>query len=153
MNALELRIPPPAVAILVALGMWAIASATTRLELPPDTRVAVAIALFLFGGAIALAGTIAFRRAKTTVNPMKPEFTSSLVTAGIYRVTRNPMYLGLLFVLVAWSIFLSAPWALLGPAVFIAYMNRFQIAPEERVLSSMFGAAYSDYKSRIRRWL
>jgi len=153
MNALDLKIPPPAVAISIALAMWGIAAASTRLDLPSDLRVVVAAALFLAGGGIALAGTIAFRRAKTTVNPMKPQATSSLVTGGIYRVTRNPMYLGLLFVLLAWAIFLASPWTLLGPVAFIAYMNRFQIAPEERVLSSLFGAAYSEYKSRIRRWL
>ena len=84
---------------------------------------------------------------------MKPQTTSSLVCSGIYRVTRNPMYLGLVFVLVAWAVFLSSAWALLGPMAFALYMNRFQIAPEERVLSSMFGASYSDYLSRVRRWL
>jgi protein-S-isoprenylcysteine O-methyltransferase Ste14 len=153
MRALELKIPPPAVAVLMAIAMWGIASFTPTLDIPAGIRMAVAIAVFLCGGGIALAGTVAFRRAKTTVNPMKPEATSSLVTTGIYTITRNPMYLGLFFVLVAWAIFLSSAWALAGPIAFIAYMNRFQIGPEERVLASMFGSAYSDYKSRIRRWL
>lgn len=150
---LELKIPPLAVAVLFAGAMWGIASVTPGLEIPVMIRVVVAIAVFLAGGGVALAGTAAFRRAKTTANPMKPETTSSLVTTGIYKVTRNPMYVGVLLALVAWAIFLSSAWALAGPVAFVAYMNRFQIAPEERVLSSMFGAAFSDYKSRIRRWL
>lgn len=63
------------------------------------------------------------------------------------------MYLGLLFVLVAWAFFLSSYWALLGPLAFVLYMNRFQIAPEERVLLGMFGPGYAAYKARVRRWL
>lgn len=63
------------------------------------------------------------------------------------------MYLGLLFILIAWAVFLSSAWALIGPLAFVLYMNRFQIAPEERALSAMFGISYSAYKSRVRRWL
>jgi len=84
---------------------------------------------------------------------MKPEKASSLVTTGIYRFTRNPMYLGLLFVLFAWAVFLASVWALLGPVAFVFYIDRFQIAPEEAILAGMFGAAYTEYKARVRRWL
>ena len=84
---------------------------------------------------------------------MKPEAASSLVTGGIYRVTRNPMYVGLLFVLVAWAAFLWAPWAMLGPILFVTYMNRFQIRPEERTLMRTFGDDYARYKIAVRRWL
>ena len=98
------------------------------------------------GGCISLAGIVSFRRAKTTVNPLKPESTASLVTAGIDRFTRNPMYLGLLFVLLAWAVFLSSAWALVGPIAFVLYINRFQIVPEERVMATMFGVSYSEYK-------
>jgi len=73
--------------------------------------------------------------------------------AGIYRFTRNPMYVGLALVLLGWAALLSSPWALLGPLVFVLYINRFQIAPEERVLSAKFGAAYTEYIARVRRWL
>ncbi len=153
MHALELKIPPPAVAVLIAGAMWGISLVTPLLEMPALIRVAAALAIALAGGGFSLAGIISFWRAKTTVNPMKPETTSSLVCSGIYRVTRNPMYVGLLFVLVAWAVFLSSVWALLGPLVFVFYINRFQIAPEERVLSAMFGTSYSAYRSRVRRWL
>ena len=116
-------------------------------------RVAAAVIIALAGGGFSLAGIISFRRAQTTVNPMKPETTSSLVCSGIYRITRNPMYVGLLVVLVAWSVFLSSAWALLGALVFVLYINRFQIAPEERALSSKFGKEYAAYKQSARRWL
>jgi protein-S-isoprenylcysteine O-methyltransferase Ste14 len=153
MQALELKIPPPAVAALIAGAMWGISLVTPSLDVPRLIRVVAAIAIAVAGGGIALSGAVSFRRAGTTVNPMKPETASSLVTTGIYRVTRNPMYVGDLFVLVAWAIFLSAPWALVGALAFVLYMNRFQIAPEERVLSAMFGTGYATYKARVRRWL
>src|SRR5450631_3005379 len=149
MQALELKIPPPAVTVLIAGAMWVVSLVTPSLDVPRLIRVVAAIAIAVAGGGIALSGAVSFRRAGTTINPMKPETTSSLVTTGIYRVTRNPMYVGILFVLVAWAIFLAAPWALVGPLAFVLYMNRFQIAPEERVLSALFGADYCSYKARV----
>ena len=127
--------------------------ATPVVEVPRVIRAAAAIAFALAGIGTAVAGFVAFRRAKTTVNPLKPETSSSLVTSGVYRLTRNPMYVGLALVLLAWAVFLSCAWALPGPVVFILYMNRFQIGPEERVLSGIFGAAYSAYQAKVRRWL
>ena len=153
MNALELKVPPPVVALLVAAAMWGITMISAPIEVPNVVRYAVAATIAIAGGCIDLAGLIGFRRAKTTVNPLKPGNTTSLVTAGIYRFTRNPMYLGLLFLLLAWAVFLSSAWALVGPVAFVLYIDRFQIAPEERVLATMFGATFSEYKARARRWL
>jgi protein-S-isoprenylcysteine O-methyltransferase Ste14 len=153
MNSLELKIPPPAVAALVAAIMWGISLITPLLEIALFTRVSAAIMFALAGSGFSLAGVISFRRAKTTVNPMKPETATSLVSTGIYRVTRNPMYVGLLLVLIAWAAYLTSAWALLGPLGFVLYISRFQIAPEERVLSTLFGAEYTAYQSKVRRWL
>ncbi len=153
MQTLELKIPPPAVALIIAGSMWGISLIAPPLEVAAFMRVAAAATIALAGMGISLAGIVAFRRAHTTVNPMKPETTSSLVCSGIYTATRNPMYVGVLFVLIAWAVFLSSAWTLFGPVAFVLYINRFQIAPEERVLLAMFGADYSAYKSRVRRWL
>jgi len=153
MQALELKIPPPAVAVVMAGAMWGVSMVAPLLEVPTFIRVGAAATIGLAGVGFSLAGIISFRRARTTVNPMKPETTTSLVCSGIYRVTRNPMYVGLLFVLVAWAVFLCSAPALLGPVAFVLYINQFQIAPEERVLSAMFGTGYSAYKSRVRQWL
>ena len=84
---------------------------------------------------------------------MRPQNTSSLVTRGIYGFTRNPMYLGLALALLGWAAFLSAAWPLLGPPLFVAYVNIFQIRPEERVLSGLFGDEYTRYTRRVRRWI
>lgn len=153
MQALELKIPPPVVALIVVALMWLLAHAAPTLDVPAPLRVACAAIIGLVGAAIGVAGKVGFRRAGTTANPMKPEKASALVTGGIYRLTRNPMYLSLLLLLVAWAVFLASGWALLGPPAFVLYIGRFQVAPEERALSAMFGADYAAYKSRVRRWL
>jgi len=153
MNALELKVPPPIVALLLSLLMWGVSRITMTLDVDGAVRVMVAMAIALIGGAFSFAGITELRRAQTTLNPLKPETASSPVTGGIYRVTRNPMYVGLLLVLVAWAAFLCAPWAAAGPLTFVAYMTRFQIVPEERALLSAFGATYGSYQTRVRRWL
>jgi protein-S-isoprenylcysteine O-methyltransferase Ste14 len=153
MNTLELKVPPPAVALICGLAIWGLSLLTSRVEVSFSVRIVMSVAVALIGGAFSLLGAIAFRRAQTTVNPMKPERASSLVTGGVYQVTRNPMYVGLLFVLVGWAAFLAAPWSFVGPVAFVLYISRFQITPEERVLTPLFGEAYTNYKTRVRRWL
>jgi protein-S-isoprenylcysteine O-methyltransferase Ste14 len=154
MRFLELRIPPPLVGLIIAGAMWVIASSLPPLlPLPASIRLPAAGVLTLAGVAIALSGVISFRRAQTTVNPLKPETSTSLVSTGIYRITRNPMYLGMLAVLLAWAAHLPSVLALLGPVAFSLYITRFQIIPEERALHSLFGAAFVEYTHKVRRWL
>lgn len=153
MKTLELKIPPPAVALLVAIAMWLAAIASTSLAFILPTRLAIALAVAALGVAISTAGTVSFWRAKTTVNPTRPEAASSLVATGIYRLTRNPMYLGLLLVLAGWAIYLSNAVTFVGPLLFLLYINRFQIVPEERALAARFGMAFEDYRRRTRRWI
>jgi protein-S-isoprenylcysteine O-methyltransferase Ste14 len=150
---LELKIPPPAVAALMAGVMWGISLVAPSIDVSERIRVGAAAMIALAGVALSIAGIIAFRLARTTINPMKPEATSSLVRSGVYRFTRNPMYLGLCVLLIAWAVFLACPWALLGPLAFVLYMDRFQIGPEERALSALFGEEYSAYRSTVHRWL
>jgi len=153
MRALELKVPPPVVALLVGAAMWFATPQRASLELPLVVRIVAFVVIALAGGATALAGDREFKRARTTINPFKPENSTALVTSGIYRFTRNPMYVGLTLVLLGWAAFLGSAWALLGPLIFVLYISRFQIGPEERVLSAKFGAAYTEYTARVRRWL
>jgi protein-S-isoprenylcysteine O-methyltransferase Ste14 len=153
MKSLELLIPPPVVAAVVAVAMWGVSLVAPRLHMPAPVRLIACDAFVCLGLVFSVAGVVSFRRARTTINPTKPEAASSLVTSGIYRVTRNPMYVGLSFVLTAWAVFLSSAWALLGPLLFVRYIGRFQIAPEERILSKLFGSEYTAYQERVRRWL
>jgi len=153
MRFLELRIPPLAVVALAACLMWAIARALPFLDLALPGREPAAIVAVVTGFLVSLAGVVAFRRARTTTSPLKPGSASSLVCGGIYRLTRNPMYLGLALALLGWGIFLAnpAPFAMLF--LFVGYMNRFQIVPEERALEALFGEAFTAYRSKVRRWL
>jgi protein-S-isoprenylcysteine O-methyltransferase Ste14 len=106
-----------------------------------------------FGCGMVVAGSSSFHRAGTTVNPMKPEATTSLVTKGAYRFSRNPIYLGLAIILSSWGIYLSNLLSLIFVYSFIIYMNHFQIEPEERILQKLFGACFERYKHQVRRWL
>jgi protein-S-isoprenylcysteine O-methyltransferase Ste14 len=149
----EHRVPPPVIALVCAAAMWYVGAHTPALGLPGGVRIAAAGLLAAAGLAVMLAGVVSFHRAKTTVNPLKPEAATALVVGGVYRYTRNPMYLGMLLVLLAWATFLAAPAALVGIVAFWLYIERFQILPEERALMAVFGNAFTDYASRVRRWL
>lgn len=153
MHALELKVPPPLVLIVAALLMFAAATLTPSLtfSLPGNSVWAALIAVL--GIAVAGAGVVAFRRAKTTVNPMRVHETSSLVTNGVFRISRNPMYVGMLLLLVAWAVHLANAAAILGLPLFVLYIARFQIAPEERSLQALFGEAFVAYTKATRPWL
>lgn len=152
-DILENKVPPPLVAVVSGLAMYGLAQITPALDAGAELRIALAAASVLAGAFFCLAGVVSFRRARTTVNPLKPESATSLVTTGIYRVSRNPMYVGFALFLVAWAGWLAAPWALAGVIAFVLYINRFQIAPEERALAAIFGAEFEHYKAGVRRWL
>ena len=153
MSALENRIPPPLVFFFVAALMWAATWVLPATAIPDGWRWSIAGLLFVLAVLLASSGIGAFRRAKTPLDPVHIDRASTLVTSGIYGFTRNPMYLGLTTLLLAWAEFLSAPWTLLGPAVFALFIDRFQIAPEERAMRAKFGAKYDAYTARVRRWL
>ena len=153
MHALKLKIPPLAVAVLVAALMRLVtwAAPACSFVIPASNLLAAGFAV---AGVFMIAlGVASFRRAETTVNPMKPDTASSLVLSGVYRVTRNPMYLGFLLLLAGWASFLSNALAFLLLPTFVFYMNYFQIEPEERALAARFGHQFVDYKSRVHRWL
>jgi protein-S-isoprenylcysteine O-methyltransferase Ste14 len=151
MHRLDLKIPPAVTGAVTAMGMWLVSRTLPTLTFAPF-RV-VAVGLGLAGVAMTGLAMLLFWEAHTTVNPMKPSSASFLVTSGMYRFTRNPMYLGLLFVLVGWALYLAHVLAFLFLPAFILYMNRFQIKPEERALTARFGQEYLEYASRVHRWL
>ena len=154
MSFLELKIPPPAVALIVGLLMAGLARCGfCPLAFSTTWRYFAAAALLGLGLGVLLSAGRLFFKAKTTVRPYKPEKTSKLVVAGVYRYSRNPMYLGMLLVLAGWGVFLD-DWLGLAPLLlFVLYLTRFQIMPEERALTNLFGAEYQDYMRRVRRWI
>lgn len=153
MSYLEHKIPPPLVGAVLAIGMWLIADLGPRIEFAATPRAVVVGLLIVAGAAFDLLGLLAFKSSRTTVNPLRPERASALVTGGVYRITRNPMYVGMSLLLLAWGVYLSALLPFAGPVAFVLYITRFQIQPEERVLLEIFGEEYAEYAARVRRWL
>ena len=151
-TTLELKVPPLALVFLFGALMWLL-SAYTAFTMALPWRLEFALIVGTAGFAIVLASLLAFRQAKTTVNPLTPDATSTMVTSGIYRFTRNPMYLGFLLVLAGWAIYLSNILAFALLPLFKWYMNRFQILPEERALCAKFSHAFTTYTRSVRRWV
>ena len=153
MATVELKVPPVALVLLFAASMWLTVLITPEVHLRlPFPRV-IAGCFALAGLAISGFGLRAVSRAQTTVNPTRPDLSSSLVVSGIYRHTRNPMYLGFLLILFGWAFWLEHVLAFAFLPAFVAYMNLFQIKPEERALASIFGDNFKKYCSQVRRWI
>ena len=151
MKNLELKIPPAIVWLICALIMWGIAHLLPFGALPH--LPAVAITFTMIGVGVGLAALWSFHKARTTINPLDPSQATQFVSKGIYQLSRNPMYVGLVCCLLAWAIWLSYLLTWIGIPLFIAYMTRFQIIPEERILKLKFGKEYENYCLKVRRWL
>ncbi len=153
MHALELKIPP--ILVLALFAIMALGLATllpgTRMPLPVHPWLAVATAVMAV--AVALAGVLEFRRAKTTVNPLNPEKATTVVDSGIFHYTRNPMYLGMALALLAVVLWLQSGIGLVLVPAFCIYLTLFQIKPEERALQHIFGSAFDTYMGKVRRWI
>jgi protein-S-isoprenylcysteine O-methyltransferase Ste14 len=152
-HALELMIPPGVLVLFIALLMWLGSAVAPIFRIPVPLQATTAWIFVVLGIAAAGLGFVEFKRARTTVNPLKPGSSSTLVTRGVYRRTRNPMYLGFLLVLVGVAVATANLLAVLLLPAFVLYMNRFQIKPEERALSAMFGAQFENYCAKVRRWI
>lgn len=133
--------------------MWFASAALPQLDFDFPFRLAIAGGIGLSGLLMCVLGFIEFRRARTTLNPLRPQGASSLVTSGIYRRTRNPMYLAFLLGLTGVAVAIANPVGFLVLPGFVIYMNRFQIEPEERALAAIFGGVFKAYCERTRRWV
>ena len=149
---LELKVPPVAVFLVAAVGMWFLRSIEAARFDWPGNRIAAGV-LLAAGVAVAVRGVLAFRFHGTTVNPTTPGEASTVVRHDVYRFTRNPMYLGLALALTAFGLFLGNAASLAVVPVFAAYLTVFQIVPEERALAAKFGDAFDSYRATVRRWL
>ena len=153
MQKLETKIPPVVVFMIAALLIWLVSKYTPTIDLPTEIRWVIILSFLLFGAVMGLSGVFSFLKEKTTVNPIEPEKATSLVDSGVYKISRNPMYLALALVLIAFSVYLKSLWSLIIVLLFMVYMTRFQIFPEERAMIKLFGEEYADYMKRVRRWI
>lgn len=152
-SPLDNRIPPPAVAMVTGVAMAGAAWLLPTSDIAPLLRYGITGVLLLLSGLFGAPAFAAFARAGTTINQVRIEKASALVTGGIYRVTRNPMYVALTGLLLALAVGLARPWLLAGPFFFVVFITRFQILPEERAMQAKFGDAYAAYCRQVRRWL
>lgn len=153
MSDLELRIPPDAIWVVVAALMWLVSRATPVIVVPAPFRVGAAAVLIVVGTVLIVASRMALDAAGTTWHPTEPQRSTVLLTAGVYRFSRNPTYVGMALVLLSWAVLLASPVAGVVSALFVAYIGRFQIRPEEQTLTRIFGQRYLDYSAEVRRWL
>ncbi len=159
MHTLELKIPPPLVMVISGLLAFFISgrSGTFLLEQVNSGdfvgNVLWPLIFLALGIAIAVSGVREFARHNTTINPLNPNQSSSVVNSGIFRLSRNPMYLGMLLVLIAWADYLDNLLGFSGAVFFMLYITRFQILPEERILLDNFGEDFQNYLNSVRRWL
>ena len=151
---MHLRIPPPIVALIGILLIFLSKDYILILYLHPHLQNTLSILFLIIGFVIIFSATKEFKKSETTVNPMKPETSTSLVTSGIFKYTRNPMYVGLTSILLASCFYFSS---LLGIIVyvplFILYITVFQIIPEEETMKGLFNDEYFNYCSKVRRWI
>jgi len=152
-SALDNRVPPPVIAVATGAVMAGAAWLLSPSDVPSWLRYGATGVLLLLSALFGAPAFAVFARAGTTINPVRIEDASALVTGGIYRVTRNPMYVGLTGLLLALVTGLARPWLFVGPLFFIVFITRFQIIPEERAMQAKFGEAYTAYCHRVRRWL
>jgi len=150
---LELKIPPPIYVLSIALVMWFL-----HLYIPVATIISSpwnkgGVVLIILAALFDFSSLYLFFKKRTTPNPMRPEFTTGLVITGMYKISRNPMYLGMLIILFGFAVFLGKLTPFLVLPAFYFLMTEMQIKPEERILEEKFGDEYLDYKSRVRRWL
>ena len=150
---METKIPPPifALILLIVMAPIHVFAPVGHITFPGQN---IAAAFFLIVGlVIANLAFVSFQRAGTTVNPLDPSQATKLQTGGVYRLTRNPMYLGLACVLIAWTLFLGSPLNILVLLFFFFFITMFQIKPEEKAMATLFGEEYEAYRAKVRRWI
>lgn len=152
---LKLKIPPPVVLAVFGVAMYALAMLVPQasIRLHPFVRAPLVVVLGVVGVVVPLLAAWSFKRHRTTLNPLKPHESTAIVQTGLFRFSRNPMYLGMALLLAGWSVALSNALACLLWPGFVFYITQFQIKPEEAALRQRFGSAFERYMQRVRRWV
>lgn len=150
---MRLLIPPPVILAIAALLMWLVARLFDGLNAAFPLQQTLVLLLVALGVGLMAASAHAFYRVRTTINPMTPDKASALITSGVYRLSRNPIYLADALLLAAFAVWLGNGLCVPILAGFIWYIDRFQIRVEEHALVNRFGAEYQAYREAVRRWI
>ena len=148
---METKIPPPIVTLLFGLSIYFSRGIFQAVEVKYSFYIA--ILLLILGLTVLISAVRLFRKDKTTVNPLSPEQATKLVTDGIFKYSRNPMYLGMAFILGSIAVFFNLIGGIILITLFCSYITKFQIIPEERAMSNLFSQDFDKYKHTTRRWI
>ncbi len=148
---MKTKVPPPLVMIFFAVCIAVSKRFLPVIDLGMITNLG--FGLYIIAAFLIVSAGATFRKHQTTLNPLKPNSTSSLVTSGVFKYSRNPMYLAMLFVLIGISINKSIFGGMIFAPLFVLYITVFQILPEEEAMSKLFSEEFEHYKNKVRRWL
>lgn len=148
-----IRIPPPVVAFAAAMAVYFTPGFAGQAPLLAGPSLVLGLCLAIAGLLIIVLAILQFRRARTTVNPLRPDKASQLVDNGIFRFSRNPMYLGMAVILLGWVSMVGSVLAMIWVLAFVGYITLFQIRPEERAMQKLFADDFTRYRQQVRRWL
>ena len=153
MSNFSLKIPPVAQGIIALICIWLLNRYMPIFYFDIAFKGTVAVAIICIGGLVGVLAVAAFIRMRTTLDPRYPPKANKLVVVGIYKYSRNPMYLAIVFILLGITVYLGAFSSLFVIIAFVVYINRFQIVPEEQMLEQKFGNKYLQYTKHVRRWI
>ena len=146
-----LKIPPPILVLILVIANYFSSKKIDLIHLPNQDSISILI--LLIGMLILINPIFKFIKSKTTIDPIKFKKVNKLITSGIYKYSRNPMYLGLLMIVISTSILYLNIFSIITPILFVCWINRFQIKREEIFLTEKFGKEYVSYKTKTRRWI
>ena len=146
-----IKIPPPLIVLVLIVSIYFSSKKIDLINIP--LQMEISIFILSAGILIFVNPVLQFIKSKTTVNPIQFEEVNKLVTSGIFKYSRNPMYLGMLMIVLSTSIFYLNIYSILTPLLFILWINKFQIKREEEFLIEKFGDEYLSYKKKTRRWI
>ena len=146
-----IKIPPPLIVLVLIISIYFSSKKIDLINIP--FQLEISFFILSLGILVFINPVLKFIKSKTTINPIQFEETNILVTSGIFKYSRNPMYLGMLMIILSTSIFYLNIYSILTPLLFIIWINKFQIKREEEFLTEKFGDEYLSYKKKTRRWI
>ena len=146
-----IKIPPPLIVLILIISIFFSSKKIDLINIP--FQLEISFFILSLGILVFINPVLKFIKSKTTINPIQFEETNRLVTSGIFKYSRNPMYLGMLMIIISTSIFYLNIYSILTPFLFILWINKFQIKREEVFLTKKFGKEYLSYKNKTRRWI
>jgi len=145
------KIPPPIVTLFFGLCIYL--SKSFFPEFSFSILSSLSIISFIVGISVLVTAIISFKNHETTINPISIEKASSLVVTGVFKYSRNPMYLGMFLILLSISFKFNLIGGIVLTMLFAGYITKFQIIPEEIVMNKLFGDEFEKYKNKTRRWI